>query len=87
LRFHPSADLLKQAGISSSKAGGQQLYVLIGGKLTAVPVKLGLSDGRSTAITGSGLKAGDAMVVRATTPGSSSSSNGATSGTPRMPRM
>ena len=86
LRFRPSADLLKQSGVRSSKAGGQQLYVLAAGKLTAVPVKLGISDGRSTAITGAGLKPGDAVVVRASTP--KNPTGGAAASSPqRMPRM
>jgi len=86
LRFHPSADLLKQAGGSSSKAGGQQIYVLSGGKLTAVPVKVGISDGRSTAITAAGLKPGDAIVIRTSSPTTSRTST-APNTPQRMPRM
>jgi HlyD family secretion protein len=86
LRFHPSADLLKQSGASPVKGGGQQVYLLAAGKLTAVPVKPGISDGRSTAITGAGLKPGDAVVVRASTP--KASTTGSTASSPqRMPRM
>jgi HlyD family secretion protein len=85
LRFHPTADLLKQAGLSAPKAGTLQIYLLAKGKLTGVPVKLGISDGKSTAITGAGLNPGDAVVVRTTTAASSGSSPSA--GQPRMPRM
>jgi HlyD family secretion protein len=86
LRFHPSADLLKKTGLTPAKGGAAQLYVLTGKQLKAVPVKLGISDGRSTAVTGTGLKPGDAIVVRATTPGTPSTS-GPTPSTQRMPRM
>jgi HlyD family secretion protein len=86
LRFHPSADLLKKSGAGSSKISGPQLYVLAAGKLKAIPVKLGISDGRSTAIIGGGLKPGDAVVVRASTPKTPTS--GATASAPqRIPRM
>ncbi|MBZ5506154.1 MAG: efflux RND transporter periplasmic adaptor subunit [Acidobacteriia bacterium] len=88
LRFHPAADLLKQAGVSPPKGGGAQIYLLREGKLTAIPIKLGLSDGRSTAITGSGLKPGDAAVIRAITSKASSTSNSATAPSPqRGPRI
>ncbi len=86
LRFHPSAALLKQTGGSAAKTSAQQIYVLSGGKLTGVPVKLGISDGRSTAVTGPGLKPGDAIVIRAITPNAPSSS-GTAPGPQRMPRM
>jgi HlyD family secretion protein len=86
LRFRPSTELLKQIGAGTSKVSGQQLYLLAAGKLAAVPIKLGISDGRSTAIAGAGLKPGDAVVVRASTPKASTS--GATSPSPqRIPRM
>jgi len=86
LRFHPSADVLKKAGLSTPKAGAQQIYVLVKGKLTAVPVKLGTSDGKVNAVTGAGLNAGDSVVVRATTAAASSGS-ASSPGQPRMPRM
>lgn len=78
LRFRPSADLLKNAGLAAAQPG-TQLYLLSGGKLKAVPVKFGLSDGRFTALTSTAdLKAGDQVVVRASTgtqTGSSSTSS------------
>ena len=85
LRFHPSAELLKQSGITLSK-GGQQIYLLNGEKLMAIPIKAGLSDGRSTAVTGPGLKPGDAIVIRETTAKASGSSSTAAS-PQRVPRM
>jgi HlyD family secretion protein len=69
LRVHPSATVLKQVGLPSTPApaGKQQVYVLSGGKLKAVPVTFGISDGKSTAVTAGDLKAGELVVVRFTT--------------------
>lgn len=69
LRFHPTADVLKKNGLTPPKAGAAQLYVLTGSKIKAVPVKLGISDGKFTAVSAADLKAGDAIVVRASSPG------------------
>jgi hypothetical protein len=66
-------------------AGAQQIYLVAKGKLKAVPVKLGTSDGKSTAITGAGLKPGDSVMIRATT--SASLAKTPTTGPQRMPRM
>ena len=57
--------------------------MLKGGKLKAVPVKFGISDGRYTAVTSSELKAGDPVVVRATLQESGTQ----TPARPMMPRM
>ena len=51
LRFRPSAAVLKKTGLPSAQADKQQVYVLAAGKLEAVPVKFGLSDGKYTAVT------------------------------------
>ena len=69
LRVHPSAAVLTQVGLPSTpvSAGKQQIYVLSGGKLKAVPVTFGISDGKSTAVTEGDLKAGELVVVRFTT--------------------
>ena len=67
LRVHPSAAVLTQVGLPSTPAGKQQVYVLSGGKLKAVPVTFGISDGKSTAVTAGDLKAGELVVVRFTT--------------------
>ena len=67
LRFHPTADLLKRNGLPLPSSGVPQIYVLAGNKLKAVPVKLGISDGKFTAVSSNELKVGDTVVVRATT--------------------
>jgi HlyD family secretion protein len=72
LRVHPSAAVLTQVGLPSTPTGKQQVYVLSGSKLKAVPVTFGISDGKSTAITAGDLKAGDLVVVRFTTGAASS---------------
>ena len=81
VRFRPSAQVLTQAGLQPAQTGKQQLYVLVAGKLKSVSVKFGISDGKSTAMTATDLKAGDLVVVRATagTSSTSSSSQGAKS--------
>jgi len=85
-RFRPSAQVLAQSGLKPTPTGKQQLYVLTGGKLTGVPVTFGLSDGKSTMITTIGLKAGDLVVVRATS-GTSSPSVPAPGGNAQAPRF
>lgn len=80
LRFRPAADLLKQSGLSAAPPG-TQLYLLNNGKLKAAQAKFGISDGKFTAITSPDLKAGDRVVVRAssaaqTTGGTTSSAPG-----------
>jgi HlyD family secretion protein len=46
------------------RAGAGSVYVLRGDALAGVPVQTGISDGRSTEITGGELKAGDQVVVQ-----------------------
>jgi len=72
LRVHPSAAVLAQVGLPATPAGPQQVFVLSGGKLKAIPVTFGISDGKSTAVTTGDLKAGDPVVVRFTTGAASS---------------
>lgn len=67
LRVRASAAALTQFGLASTPAGKQEVYVLSGGKLRAVPVTFGISDGKSTAITAGDLKAGELVVMRFTT--------------------
>jgi HlyD family secretion protein len=86
LRFRPAAAVLKQNSLPTGQAGKQQVYVFAGGKLTAVPVKFGLSDGRYTAVSSSQLQPGAQVVVRATASGNASSSSSPTS-VPPAPRM
>lgn len=85
-RFRPSAQVVAQTGVQPAQAGKQQLYVLAGGKLTSVPVKFGLSDGKSTMITAADLKSGDLVVVRAAA-GTTSSTGSATGGSTPSPRF
>lgn len=86
LRFRPSATVLSRNGLSPSQPDRPQLYVLRDGKLKAVPVEFGISDGRNTAVTSGELKAGDAVVVKATM--QANGANGAqNTARPMMPRM
>ena len=91
LRLHPSAAVLKQVGLSASPAGKQQLYVLQNGRLKAVPVTFGISDGQSTAVTSSDLQTGEQVVVRFSTgaaaPSTSAAAPSATSPTRRVPGL
>ena len=86
VRFRPSAQVLTQAGLQPAQTGKQQLYVLAGGQLKSVSVKFGISDGKSTTMTATDLKAGDLVVVRATagTSSTSGSSPGAGASSPRF---
>jgi HlyD family secretion protein len=86
LRFRPSAAVLKKTGLPTPQADKQQVYVLHAGKLGAIPVKFGLSDGKYTAIKSDQLQPGAQVVVRATM---SSSSPGTQSNpsAPMAPRM
>ena len=86
LRFRPSAAVLKKAGLQSSPPDKQQVYVLANGKLKAIPVRFGLSDGRYTALTSAELQPGMQVVTRATTGGGGPSSS-STSSVPMAPRM
>jgi HlyD family secretion protein len=65
LRSHPTAAMRTQLGLPA-QAGKQELYVKRNGKLQAVPVMFGLSDGKDTAVTASDLNEGDQVVVRLT---------------------
>jgi HlyD family secretion protein len=90
LRLHPSAAVLKQIGLPPAQAGKSEIYVLRGGKLVAVPVTFGLSDGKFTAITAGELKAGEAVAVRFTTSAAAPASSGGTpspGATRRVPGM
>jgi HlyD family secretion protein len=91
LRLHPSAAVLKQVGLSASPAGKQQVYVLPGGKLKAVPVTFGISDGQFTAVTSGDLQTGEQVVVRfttgATSPTTSAASPTGASSTRRVPGL
>jgi HlyD family secretion protein len=85
LRFRPSAALVKKYGLPPPQPNMGQIYVLTGNGLKAVSVEFGITDGRYTAIQSSELKAGERVVVRATTKGNSNSD--AQRSRPMMPRM
>jgi HlyD family secretion protein len=86
LRFRPSAAVLKKTGLSAVQGDKQQVYVLTGGKIDAVPVKFGLSDGKYTAVRSNQLQPGAQVVVRATMSGSAPSAPSTTL-VPTTPRM
>jgi HlyD family secretion protein len=84
LRFRPSAIVLNKAGLPSIQPDKQQVYVLTGTKLTLVPVRFGISDGKYTAVNSNQLPPGAQVVVRAT---SGTSPGSSTSSAPMGPRM
>lgn len=86
LRFRPSAAVAKKAGLGSVQADKQQVYLIANGKFSAVPVKVGLSDGKYTAVSSSQLQPGALLVVRATL-GSSSSNAPPAGSVPSGPRI
>jgi HlyD family secretion protein len=81
LRLHPSPAVLKQLGLPPPPTGKAIIYVVTGGKLQAIPVTFGLSDGKFTAVTSGDLQVGKQVVVRfttsATAPSTSTPSPGA----------
>lgn len=67
LRLHPTAAMLKQLGLPAAQNGKATIYAVPGGKLQAIPVTFGLSDGRYTAVTSGNLQPGEPVVARFTT--------------------
>jgi HlyD family secretion protein len=67
LRNHPTAAMLTELGLPAAAATGQQVFIVRAGRLHAASVALGLSDGKSTAVSSSDLHEGDQVVVRFTT--------------------
>ncbi len=86
LRFRPSAAVLKQTGLPPVQADKQKIYILEAGKLKSMPVRLGLSDGKYTALSSNQLQVGTQAVVRATMKASTSNGSSTTSA-PMAPRM
>ena len=78
LRFIPPAEMLeKLAGTlpTADPAKGERLlWLLRGGVPVAVPVTLGISDGRSTEVRSTGLASGEAAITDAQPPKNSRSS-------------
>lgn len=86
LRFRPSTVVQKQNGLPTAQADKQRVYVLASGKLKAVPVKFGLSDGKYTAVSSDQLQPGAQVVMRATVNGSNTNGQ-STTAAPMAPRM
>ena len=86
LRFRPSPAVLKAAVLPPAQLDKQVVYVLAAGKLMAVPVRFGLSDGKYTAVSSSQLQAGAQVVVRATASGPATNTS-APAAAPMAPRM
>jgi HlyD family secretion protein len=53
---HPPADKSSQSAATKSKGSSQQVWALVNGKPSAIPVTVGVTDGRFTEITGGDLK-------------------------------
>jgi HlyD family secretion protein len=64
LRLKPSAEVLEKLGLPTPQAGKPEVYVAAAGKLKAVPVTYGISDGRYTAIVSGDVRPGDRVVSR-----------------------
>ncbi len=78
----------RAGGADTSSTQNRTVWLLKGGKPIAAAVKLGLSDGTVTEITGGDIREGDLTITDATLQGSApaSTSTGA-AGAPRMGRM
>ena len=55
---HPPADKSSQSAATKPKGRSQQVWVLVDGKPLAIPVTVGVTDGRFTEITGGDIKEG-----------------------------
>jgi HlyD family secretion protein len=64
LRFRPSAAVLKNAGLLLQPPEKQVVYRLQGGKLEAVPVRFGLTDGKYTAVASDQLQPANWTLAR-----------------------
>ena len=62
-RILPGRPTFREASKRNGAPGGARVWVLEGGKPVAVPVALGASDGRNTAVTSGELKAGRLLIV------------------------
>ena len=96
LRFRPPETAHNQAAPQSGASGGRRaaspptVWVLAAnGKLTSVPVQIGLTDGTDTEVTSGNLKQGDAVVTAAFPKSGENSGSPLTSGSPgsRGPRF
>ena len=84
LRFRPSTEASKSVGLS--QPGTQLIYVLTNGVLRSTLIRLGISDGKFTAVSQGDLHAEDRVVIRTISPAQTTS--GVNSGSPRrLPGM
>lgn len=60
---HPPADKSSQRAATKSKGSSQQVWALVDGKPLAIPVTVGVTDGRFTEITGGDLKEGMQVIT------------------------
>jgi HlyD family secretion protein len=60
---HPPADRSSQRTPTKAIGSSQQVWVLLDGKATAIPVAVGVTDGRFTEILGGGLKEGMQVIT------------------------
>lgn len=86
LRYRPSAAVAAKAGLPTVPADLQRVYVLAGKKVTMVPVRFGLSDGKFTALSSGQIMAGSRVIARATTKAANATA-APTSSLPPGPRM
>lgn len=59
----PGGNRTKVAGTDAKAPGARQIWVLRDGQAVAVPVQTGISDGRTTEVSGEGLAAGMAVIT------------------------
>jgi HlyD family secretion protein len=85
LRLKPSAEVLEKLGLPAPRADKPEVYVETAGRLKAVQVTYGISDGRYTAITSGDVRAGDRVVSRFIT--AKNTSGGSQPGAMRGPRF
>lgn len=68
LRYRPSSDiLLRNPKAGELTADAQRVYILAGSDVIAVPVSVGITDGKVTAISSSDLRPGQTVILRSGT--------------------
>ena len=86
LRFRPSPELSSQQHLPPTSAGAVQLYILKNSKIEVVPVKCGITDGKSTVVIAPELQSGDQAIIRASsTKSARTGGNNPTSAPRRLP--
>ncbi|PPD10777.1 efflux RND transporter periplasmic adaptor subunit [Methylophilus sp.] len=77
----------ERRGVPAAGSTMGTIYVLRAGKPVMVPVYAGITDGRSTAVTGNGLAAGDKVIVGELQSDNSANNRPGNNNGPRAPRM